>query len=71
MEDVPTQANTVHVTHSTTPSTRALAPPAAVCTRPNINRVAWRLTWAIADAGSYYFFYNAAENDWLVTSDSN
>jgi hypothetical protein len=24
----------------------------------------------IADAGSYYFFYNAAENDWLVTSDS-
>jgi len=48
-----------------------LAPPAAVCTRPNINRVAWRLTWAIADAGSYYFFYNAAENDWLVTSDSN
>ena len=38
--------------------------------RTNINRVAWRLTWAIADAGSYYFFYNAAENDWLVTSDS-
>jgi hypothetical protein len=44
-------------------STRALTPPAAV-------HVVWRPTWAIADVGSYYFFYNAAENDWLVTSDS-
>ena len=52
------------------PSTRALAPPAAVHARLTVNRVVWRPTWAIVDAGSYYFFYNAAENDWLVTSDS-
>ena len=31
------------------PSTRALAPPAAVHARLTVNRVVWRLTWAIAD----------------------
>ena len=69
MEDVPTQANTVHVTHYTLHP--RLGTTGRGMYRPNINRVAWRLTWAIADAGSYYFFYNAAENDWVVTSDSN
>jgi hypothetical protein len=50
--------------------TRLDTTAAAVHARPTLNRVVWRPTWAIADAGSYYFFYNAAENDWLVTSDS-
>ena len=31
------------------PSTRALAPPAAVHARLTVNRVVWRPTWAIAD----------------------
>ena len=33
----------------TTPSTRALAAPAAVHARLTVNRVVWRSTWAIAD----------------------
>lgn len=69
MEDVPTQANIVHVTHNDL-HTRLGTAGRGTHAQPTLNRVVWRLTWAIADAGSYYFFYNAAENDRLVTSDS-
>ena len=47
MEDVPTQANTVHVTHNTL-HTR-LDTTGSVPARLTVNRVVWRLTWAIAD----------------------